>query len=460
VTATATPAPARSPIASRPVRGYATEALVVGALCLGHILLGFAGEVTSEIARWHALAVLAAALFVACTTHHAHRVAVAAAYVCGCEILWRMLDTNLFYEVVKYEVAAILAIGILRFAPHPRRWGLPVAYFLLLLPSALLTFRELGLLGARSDLSANLAGPLVLMVAVLMFSQFELPWSAARRILWALVIPCSGIVAVGVLNIERTRDIEFAPGSNVVAAGGFGPNQVSGILGLAAFCAVLIALWERRSLVLRVGAVVGALAFTAQALMTFSRGGLVNLVLALFVVLIHYVLTPRRLAALLVPMLALVLALAYVVIPRLDRFTDGQLVERVTDINPTNRAEIAEADIDAFKQEPVFGVGPGQAAERRISHLGRVAAHTEFTRMLGEHGMFGATALLLLLALVVRHYRHAVSLAGRAWAAGLSVWALTQMSHTAMRVTAASFIFGLAAARVRHRPVAVDAPQR
>jgi hypothetical protein len=72
--------------------------------------------------------------------------------------------------------------------------------------------------------------------------------------------------------------------------------------------------------------------------------------------------------------------------------------------------------------------------------------HTEYSRLMAEHGSFGmAVIVLLVIATVSRFfaYRPAVS---KGLALGFTVWALLYMAHSATRMVAPSFAFGLAAA--------------
>jgi hypothetical protein len=80
-----------------------------------------------------------------------------------------------------------------------------------------------------------------------------------------------------------------------------------------------------------------------------------------------------------------------------------------------------------------------------------VASHTEFTRLLSEHGTFGLLALLVLVAVAGLAYLRAPSALEKAWVSAFSGWAFIEMSHSAMRIMAISFLFGLAVIQWRRR---------
>ena len=78
----------------------------------------------------------------------------------------------------------------------------------------------------------------------------------------------------------------------------------------------------------------------------------------------------------------------------------------------------------------------------RSTHRG-TAAHTEITRLLAEHGLFGLIAVLLLMGLAVRAWIKAPDAVARGFVAACVVWSLTEMGHSAMRIAVTAFVFGL-----------------
>jgi hypothetical protein len=86
--------------------------------------------------------------------------------------------------------------------------------------------------------------------------------------------------------------------------------------------------------------------------------------------------------------------------------------------------------------------------EYRASLLKYVAAHTEYTRLLAEHGVFGAVALLLLIVMAVAAIRRSKTIIGKALAASMIGWCFLFMMIDAMRLVAPSFAFGIAYATI------------
>lgn len=119
-------------------------------------------------------------------------------------------------------------------------------------------------------------------------------------------------------------------------------------------------------------------------------------------------------------------------------------MERFTDISSTHRDDIAMTEIELFLEHPALGVGPGQASVHRAEmHGNRVAAHTEFTRVLAEHGAFGLIALGLLLFAAYKNIRRARRPKTKAFVASMLTWSLLFFLVNGFRLAAPALAFGL-----------------
>jgi hypothetical protein len=103
-------------------------------------------------------------------------------------------------------------------------------------------------------------------------------------------------------------------------------------------------------------------------------------------------------------------------------------------------------EINAFLDNPFFGVGVAKGTEIRLAETGQViASHNEITRMLGEHGFFGLLGLVLLVLtpsiLFLGNRQHVYAFCFVAF------WLLT-INHAAMRTAAPSFIYALSLLKV------------
>jgi len=440
-----TAAPAWDGVRERP--GIRTLPLMV--FVAAHVPLALMMQQSTAIATIYAIATIALGLWWALFAHRVKLVAAIALYIAGSETLWRMNSAGVFWEAGKYAIVAILGISLLRAPRGLRSVWLPVLYFLLLIPSVLLTMSALGFSAARQEISFNLSGPLTLAVCLVFFLSIRLRRSEARMVLWAAIGPTVGVATAALSSILSSGGIEFTQESNFAAAGGFGPNQVAGALGLGALLCLFLVLRERR-LHLRLAAFFLMVWFTTQALLTFSRGGVYNLLVAFAVVALHYLAVRRGRWVFVTAVVLVGLISASYLVPRLIAGTQGQLQARYEDLETTNRLVIMRAEIDIWLENPLFGVGPGLAKyERAELSESVVSTHTEFTRMLAEHGAPGLLALILLLIIVLASYRRARSVVDKAWVAGMAVWSLIAMIHSATRIAAIPLILGLAAIRWR-----------
>ena len=396
------------------MRSQSTVVFIQGA---GAILLGF----------WWAL-----------NASRPERVAYVVAYMVGSEVLWRMVTDALPWESAKYGLVLVFSVAMIN------RFGLksllaPALCFGLLLPSVALTVNE-NPAGLRGILSFNLSGPLALAVSAAFFSRLELTPAMVLRVFLLLVAPVVAIGTIVVFNIATAEHLKFTFESNFATSGGFGPNQVSLALGLGALASFWCLLerdvrWPARVVLFPVMLWLGA-----QCALTFSRGGMLGASVSATVALTFLLMDSqaRKKVILVVPLLVSVGL--FVIWPALVNFTGGNLAVRYSERGLTHRDTLGWEDYDLWMKHPVLGVGPGLSP---VHHLNGVAAHTEFTRLLAEHGFFGAVAIGLLIVVGVLNIFRSRSMQGKALVASALAWSLLFMVNSAMRTVAPSFMYGL-----------------
>lgn len=396
------------------------------------------------VATLHALVTFAVGLWLAAFGRRPEQVAYVGAYIVGSEVIWRIADAGVFWEFGKYAMAAIFLVSVLRFRPL-KAPALPLLYFALLLPSTLLTVAYLDSWDARREISFNLSGPFALAVSAWFFCYLKLSRAQVHKLFLTLMGSALGVAAITLVSTLSASQIRFTTESNSVTSGGFGPNQVSSVLGLAALLAFLCLVGGVRSLGLKALTFGGMILFATQSALTFSRGGLYDAAGGVAAASLFLAKDARSLARLIVVMGLLFVLGSYFLVPRLDEFTGGAFVERFSDTDPTHRDEIALTDLQIWKDNPVLGVGPGRSPEFR-EHLvsENLTAHVEFTRLLAEHGLPGLVAIILLLVMVAQNLRRAPTAWGKALTAALVAWSFIYMLNAAMRMVAPAFVFGVA----------------
>lgn len=394
-----------------------------------------------------ALAVLA--LGVACVTvRYRPAIAVsAAAYIAGAEVIWRMAGITIFWEFSKYGATLILLLAFARLPHHRTTSWWALFYLALLVPSMGLTVQQLGLTLARDAISFNLSGPFSLAVAILFFSSVRADALDLEMTVFALLAPIVGVLAICSYSTVMASHIYFEAESNFATSGGFGPNQVSAMLGLGALLSLLLA-FQRSRPWMRWTFFGLTAAFLVQGVLTFSRGGVLNAMICIGFLSIHLVRQPRVRITVLGILVLFTFLGTVVILPRLNEWTGGALEERYSSTSGGLRQTIVEEELAIWKENPLMGVGPGMSKYYRADLLGfEVASHTEFTRLLSEHGTLGLLALLVLVGIAASSYLKAPTALEKAWVASFSGWAFIEMGHSAMRIAAISVLFGLATIR-------------
>jgi hypothetical protein len=408
-----------------------------------HIPLALAMQSNSLVATAHALLTLAVGLWLAAKPFtNGERVAYVGAYIAGAEVLWRMTEAQVFWEFGKYAAATVFIIAIIRsgkFKPP----SLMLFYFALLLPSAAITVLNHEWPETRQLLSDSLSGPFALAVCAHFFSSVRLNKKQSLQLLMVPIGPLAGVAAVTIYSTYAGGGIYFTDESNFATSGGFGPNQVSSALGLGVLLSFLLAFMDRSNVKLKILFFAMVIIFGVQSAMTFSRGGLYNSIGAAALAGFYLVRSARASITLLIAGMCLILVVNFFVLPRLDEFTGGALSERFGGLELTHRGEIAQWDLEIWASNPVFGVGPGESKQYREQLGFKVAAHTEFTRMLAEHGTLGLIAIPLLFIAILRNLLRARSNEQKAVSAAALGWSFLYMMNAAMRLVAPSLMLGL-----------------
>ncbi|MEO8042320.1 MAG: O-antigen ligase family protein [Acidobacteriota bacterium] len=424
--------------------GAAREFRLIVLVTLLHLPLGILLYSAGPLAILHPVIVFVVGLSWALRKQfRMGHVALAVGYLIGSEVLWRMAQIPIPWEFGKYGAAIILIAAIVIRNSH-RVPPLPLVYFIALLPSCVLTVLAFDLNEARDILSSNLSGPLLLLLSCWFFSNTRMSLPELRRLGVSILMPLISVSCVTLFYTVSTEEIYFTQESNFATSGGFGPNQVSSMLGLGAFVALLTLIIFRNNTSYKIYFALAALLCTAQSVMTFSRGGIYNALVAILAVSLWELRKPAQSWRRLAPVVVAAVMFLLIIFPILNNRTGGSLQERFEDTDTAKREDIASTDIQIFYENPVLGVGVGLAYDYRERFLGyKAMSHTEFSRLLSEHGAFGVVALLSLLGMSLMNLKRQPSNLGRALVIGASAWSVMFMLNAGMRLGAPAFIWGL-----------------
>lgn len=427
----------------KPVRTN-RELFIFLLIAIVHIPLGIVMYSFPSFAIIHPIAILLVGIYWAVQKETGlDKVALAAGYIVGTEVLWRMAKVPIYWEFGKYGIVALMvtALVVRRQANVPL---LPLLYGLLLLPGCIITLMVFDINEARGFISADMSGPLALFVSCWFFSKTQLNVGQLQRMICAIFIPIISVAFATLFYMVTFESIQFTTESNFATSGGFGPNQVSSMLGLGVFFTVSSIILFKIGRTLSAGLGILALFFAAQSVMTFSRGGIFNAIGALAILMIFHFRDLANGLKRVVPLIILVAVFFWFIFPALNNFTGGKLDERFSESSTTNRTEIIWSDLEIFIENPVFGVGVSVSRSYRERFLTYSAtSHTEFARLISEHGSFGLAAFLVLLTMTIVNLKRQRGLLHRALVAGLSTWCVLYMANAGMRLAAPSFLWGL-----------------
>lgn len=408
------------------------------AVALLHVPLAIAMQAQSILSYIHASLAFALGLWWG-FARQPHRVAWVCAYITGSEVLWRMTTDAVPWEGAKYMLIVLSAIGLLS-SGGIKSMVMPILLFTLLLPSAKLTIDQSEYAWWRGQLSFNLSGPLALAMCSGFMSQVRFSPDQVRRLFFMLVLPSIAIASLVLKSIVTAKVITFTMGSNFALSGGFGPNQVSLALGLGALAAFWCIVEPDTPLPLRLALSACMLWLGGQSALTFSRGGLFGALGAALVAIVFLLGVPRVRRQMVVMVTLLVVASTTFILPLLLDFTGGKIASRFQETNTTGREVYGRQDLQAWQQNPIFGVGPGMSS---FAHSKGVITHTEFTRLLAEHGSFGAFAIVMMIVFFFRNIRRAATFREKGLVASTMIWGVLYMTNAAMRTVAPAFMFGV-----------------
>ena len=376
----------------------------------------------------------------------------AAAYIAGAEVFYRMNGAMVFYETGKYTVILFLLIGM--FYKGTSSKTVPFWFYLLILfPGVVVASFTLDYdVVFRKAIAFNLSGPVCLGVSALYCYYKKISFDHFNYVLLMLLLPLVANMAYLYFYTPSIGEaLMSGTNSNYAASGGYGPNQISAVMGLGAFlvCTRLFVFKDR--IVNMVDLLLLGL-FSYRAIITFSRGGVLTALICIstFIIIFYQKQNGQQRDSLFRKLLLLLFAILMIWSFSALR-TDGLITYRYTNRNAagelekditTGRAELIETELLAFYESPVIGVGVGKAKKFRSEEAGtETASHNEISRLLSEHGMFGLVALLILIFVPIVFWTKFKN--NYYFLSFMAFWFLT-INHSAMRIALPGFVYGLA----------------
>ena len=403
-----------------------------------HLIFAILITFNPILVKIHVYLVTLFGVYLVMTDKNANRIVILISYVIGSELLWRAFNAGIYWEFGKiFSIVLLLLIG-LRIGFNRSNQKLGMIYILLLLPS-ILVVKSI----SQSDITHALLGPLLLGISVTVFSVLEINFKLFKNILIYGIMPIISFLIITMANTISEGSFNFDSAYlHRIETGGIGPNQASNILGLGTlFSFILTRITTRGE---KTFFQITGITTIVQTILTHSRGGFWNTILSILVFYLFELTTSKSKVKLLGSALVIITTFYFILFPYLDDISGGSIVNRFSDNDLTSREVIIESEILAYKKNPIFGIGPGESRKFRLEQFGNYQhSHTEFTRLLAEHGIFGLISLIVLFLLAInilknkKEFERSISLT-------LLSWSLLFMFHSGTRLAAPCLLFGFA----------------
>ncbi|OXA81481.1 O-Antigen ligase [Flavobacterium aquidurense] len=389
--------------------------------------------------------------FVQKTKNKNNEVILVAAYLVGIEVFLRMTGGNLNNEYVKISVVFFMLLGMI-YSNFSLKAFFYWFFLILLIPGVIVasTVTDYNV-DVKKALFFNLSGPVCLAICAIYMFKRRVMFSDLQNIVLAIGLPILTTTVYLFLYNPSVKDVVTGTQSNFETSGGFGPNQVSTILGLGVFVffTQLILFSKTKKEMILNGVLL--LLVSYRGIVTFSRGGVITgivMIICLLFFLYSFSNAKGKGKFILIFILTGLMGVGIWTYTSIQtsglinkRYANQDARGREKKSQLSGREEIIESEITYFLDNPITGIGVGIGKEMREKSFGTaVASHNEITRMLAEHGLFGILGLLILFitpfVLYIHNRQHLYFLSF------FLFWLLT-INHAAMRTAAPAFVYAL-----------------
>jgi hypothetical protein len=339
-------------------------------------------------------------------------VVISLGYICSFEVFGRMVKAYPYipWEVSKYLIFLVSVLILLIFKFKIKDY-IGVLLIFLLIPGVIIDKSNMVNLSISAFNLLGLIG-MALLIIIINYEKINIDeFDMFIRLIWYSTIT---LLVYVVIKTPDYSTIKFSLSAIHDTTGGFGSNQVATILGLGMFLSFYA--WMNKLLFsgnhTLDGIFIGLFAY--QGFLTFSRGGIFVGILAMICYSIllrkskHYnkLIKLKSLNPLFYFSFSIfILFFSYSLINNITDGTiglrylgetgstlSGQNIKTLNTIT-TGRADIIIADLKIWYDNFIFGVGVGGSKYFRENN---VLNHTELSRLLAEHGLFGLLFFLVL----------------------------------------------------------------
>lgn len=376
----------------------------------------------------------------------------ACAYFVGIEVFMRTTKGSISYEASKYLVILFMMFGMLYRGVSGKSYPY-LFYLMFLVPSIFVASTTLSFdANFRTNIAFVLSGPICLGVAALFCYDKKISFRQLNTVLLFILLPLIAHVTYNIFYTPNIKEVITSTASNTAASGGFGANQVATVFGLGMFILSVRFFIKSPTLSLKFLNIILFSILSYRALVTLSRGGIYAAIIGLIAfLLVYYVNVNVRKRNEVIKLFGLLCLSVFAIWIYSSIQTSGMLDKRYANEDAlgrekaditTGRAELFMNEIEGFISSPIVGIGSSRAKDQRIEIDGQgVISHSEVSRTLAEHGMFGVVILLILIFKPL--YYRSQNRNNVYFYAFLCLWFAT-INHSGMRIAAPAFIYALA----------------
>lgn len=426
-------------------------------LLLFHAFLGVLIFTLPFLAKLYTLVLFVFGIYyIIKTKNKNNEVLIMAAYVVSIEVFLRMTNGMLLTEFGKYSILIFMFLGMI-YSGFSKSAFLYWIFLGLLIPGIILSTLTFDLdTDVRKAIAFNLSGPVCLGFSAIYCFQRKISFDRLLGIITAFSLPLIAVAVYLFLYTPSVKDVVTNTQSNFETSGGFGPNQVSTILGLGIFVFFVQLVLNSKSKLLQMINAGLVIVFTFRGIVTFSRGGVYTalMMVLLFLMILYYQANHKTKFKIgLIIMLSFIAGLGVWGYSSLQtnglinkRYANQDVRGREKRSKLSGRETLIASEMQMFWDNPILGVGVGRNREIREKETGiQSASHNEITRMLAEHGSLGLIDLLILLltplVLFMLNKQNILALSF------VVFWLLT-INHAAMRLAAPAFVYALSLLKI------------
>lgn len=426
-------------------------------ICI-HLVIGFIATIL-PIGNIYTLLIIVTGIIIILISRNKNEEALyLLSYLVGAEIFIRSINGAILYETGKYGLILFSLLGIF-LGPIKGKISISLLIYILLLSIGIMFTQVPTGESIRKAIAFNLSGPISLAIFALYCNFRHITIKELNQLLFFVLLPIFSMISLIYFKTPSLEDLVFTTSSNFDTSGGFGPNQVSTMIGGGTFIiAIFIILRVQLSKYLFLDIIFLAY-FTYRGLLTFSRGGMLTagVALAAFIgcIVLHKRLTLKKIFL----YTSVSFALFMGVLLYTTNITGGLILNRYAGKNAkgiqkkdasAGRGAIFEGQLESFYESPFFGIGVGNGKYKRMESNLKVtaAAHNEISRLLEEQGLLGFIALLILLIKPLVNIYFGTMYQRSFLISFYLFWFLT-INHSAMRLAFPAFVYGLSLIKIK-----------